>query len=174
MTLSHYTKRAKLGARVAREQPAEPDWKPYGLWVSVDGPDDWTEWCLAEDFCLNALKYRWVVTLKEDANILRLATTWDLVDFTNTYGVDIGLGTYGYYQINWKAVALVYQGIIIAPYNWECRLGDYGEASYRVHHWYYTWDCASGCIWDPSAIASMKRDYNWNAPQSRYPEEVEA
>ena len=42
-----------------------------------------------------------------------------------------------------------YQGIIIAPYLWT-----------RRHHestgWYYSWDCASGVIWDARAIAELK------------------
>lgn len=39
-----------------------------------------------------------------------------------------------------------YAGIIITPYQWARRL----ELS-----WYYNWDCASGCIWDVSAILGV-------------------
>ena len=37
-------------------------------------------------------------------------------------------------------------GIIIAPYQWYCRM---------TVDWYYTWDCASGCIWNLDAIESV-------------------
>ena len=50
--------------------------------------------------------------------------------------------------INWRAVAGDYAGLIITPYQWSRRLEPYS--------WYYGWDCASGCIWDPSAITDIK------------------
>ena len=36
-------------------------------------------------------------------------------------------------------------GIIISPYQWDCRLA-------LESGWYYGWDCSSGCIWDISCI----------------------
>ena len=55
---------------------------------------------------------------------------------------------FGKLAIRWQDVALDYQGILIAPYQWSLRL----DKDFR---WYYMWDCASGCIWDLSAIASL-------------------
>ncbi len=49
------------------------------------------------------------------------------------------------YQLEWDKVKDKYQGIIIAPYQWECRLA-------LETCWYYGWDCASGCIWDLDCI----------------------
>jgi len=51
-------------------------------------------------------------------------------------------------EIAWSLVADEYQGIVIAPYVWSRRLC-YGA------NWYYSWDCASGCVWDASAVAGV-------------------
>lgn len=74
-----------------------------------------------------------------------LRSTVDVDGFTDEYAIDPGPQVY---RIDWDAVAGTYQGIIITPYIWERRLGDSA--------WYYSWDCASGCIWDPAAIGSLR------------------
>ncbi len=51
--------------------------------------------------------------------------------------------------VDWAKVAKLYDGIIIAPYISARRLA-------HSVNWYYTWDCASGCIWNPRAIKSIK------------------
>ncbi|QBI98814.1 hypothetical protein SEA_BOBBY_184 [Mycobacterium phage Bobby] len=51
--------------------------------------------------------------------------------------------------IDWGKVAADYGGIIIAPYQWSRRMDP---------HWYYTWDCASGCIWNLEAIESLEAE----------------
>jgi hypothetical protein len=45
--LLHYS-RLPIEAVVSKEQTDH--FKPVGLWVSVEGPDDWKEWTAAEDF----------------------------------------------------------------------------------------------------------------------------
>ena len=47
--------------------------------------------------------------------------------------------------IDWHAVAQAYAGIEIAPYCWSLRF----EYEFL---WYYGWDCASGCVWELSAV----------------------
>lgn len=49
-------------------------------------------------------------------------------------------------MISWKKVRKNYDGIIIAPYQWDCR-----NASETT--WYYPWDCASGCIWNLEKVS---------------------
>jgi hypothetical protein len=66
-----------------------------------------------------------------------------LGDFDATYGIR---SAHAGIPIDWQRVAEQHQGIIITPYQWECR--------YSID-WYYIWDCASGCIWDPDAIESI-------------------
>lgn len=51
-----------------------------------------------------------------------------------------------YEYIDWASVCRAYQGIVISPYFWSRRMGPM---------WYYSWDCASGVIWDADAIESV-------------------
>ncbi len=140
MMLSHYTVADTL---VPRSVPQRDhlDMKPRGLWVSVDGPDDWPWWCREEQFCHIYAQNRFRVTLAESSGTLLLSSVADLLAFEESYGGDHGL-------IRWPDVARKWRGIIIAPYQWTCRLS--------AGLWYYGWDCASGCIWDASAIASVE------------------
>jgi hypothetical protein len=123
--------------------------KPHGLWVSVEGEEDWKSWCEKEDYCVEKLRYAHLVTLKSDAKILHLKTPEEIVDFTEKYKRKIIPYNIDFYQISWGKVKKYYQGIIIAPYQWDCRLSSDTA-------WYYGWDCASGCIWDLSCIEQFK------------------
>lgn len=128
--------------------------KPTGLWVSVEGEDDWRTWCESESFGNPSAQVCHEVTLSPGAKILRIATEGALREFSHTFGFERypRLPEYPDHVnvagIAWDHLSHCYQGIIIAPYQWECRLDD------RVG-WYYGWDCASGCIWDASAVATI-------------------
>lgn len=145
-------------------EPLPPDWpahlvtreqvgsyKPSGLWVSVG--ESWKEWCDAEEFAGNCFGSVQEVHLREDARILHLSTAEELDAFTDKYGYipewhgsSVYLDKRHACYIDWTSVAEEYQGIIITPYIWSRRLD---------LMWYYGWDCASGCIWDPKAIAGI-------------------
>ena len=56
----------------------------------------------------------------------------------------------GFKVIDWARVANNYTGIEICPHQYNMRYG---------HDWYYGWDVASGCIWDPSAFVSVEEVY---------------
>lgn len=144
MELSHYSVKGKLAPASTKQLPAYDSFaaKPEGLWLSVDGDDDWLSWCVSEGFNLSALTYRFRLVLRDGANILHLDTNEKLRSFTETYGESQP----DYKNIDWRAVAGEHQGIIIAPYQWESRL---------KLMWYYGWDCASGCIWDADAIGKI-------------------
>lgn len=156
MKLSHFA-HEPIEALRPIEQTCEDrgflaQFKPKGLWVSVDGTDDWPSWCESEEFeGLGTYHYR--VDLHLDHRLLVLDNALDLRDFTREYNHDFTIKKeglppytpwYGNY-IRWGDVAKKYPGIIIAPYQWPCRMGD-------DTFWYYPWDCASGCIRDPSII----------------------
>ena len=117
--------------------------KPTGLWLSVG--DDWERWCRGEEFNLEGLRYKTEVVLVSDANVLRLADEDDIDRFTQKYTDHLSHNRMPGY-VNWMPVVQQYSGIIIAPYCWPRRLTDHTM-------WYYSWDCASACIWDLSAIA---------------------
>jgi len=120
--------------------------KPAGLWVSVEGEDDWRAWCEGEHWNLEALAFEHEVTLSASATILRLRDSRDIDRFCERYAEPAPRRER--LTIAWPAVAKEYQGIIIAPYCWERRLSDHCL-------WYYGWDCASGCIWDVAAIERL-------------------
>lgn len=123
--------------------------KPEGLWVSVDGPDDWPSWNEAEGFLDMSKAHPWRVELTINHGLLVIDRLRLLAEFTVKYGLP-EKGLPGNYAIDWKRVAKTYNGIIIAPYQWPARLD-------RNTQFYYGWDCASGCIWDTRAIASVER-----------------
>ncbi|MBV8594525.1 MAG: hypothetical protein JOZ27_09525 [Caulobacteraceae bacterium] len=125
--------------------PASTKIKPRGLWVSVEGPDDWKSWCEAEGYGLDRLAYVYEVTLAESANVVWVEgeAAFDAFDreWAIIPGDEWGLG------VRWRDLAQIYDGIVIAPYLWSRRLGPL---------WYYGWDCASGCIWNVAAIAETR------------------
>lgn len=147
MRLLHYSWEPISDIR-STEQMREPASKPRGLWVSVEGDRDWREWCEAEQFCNVSEQHCYEVKLRPDSNVLRLKDHFDMIRFTDGFGDSAGLFV-GRWGIHWNLVAEKYAGIIIAPYQWSLRLSPHAD-------WYYTWDCASGCIWNAGAIESIE------------------
>lgn len=154
--------------RATQPDPNERDlhFKPRGLWVSDEDTDaeiGWLEWSKGESFRLDSFKHAYEVTLTDEPGaILYLRSVGDIDQFTQTYGIipewrrkldavmplyDDGRQRYDY--CDWPRVASLFKGIVITPYQWERRL--HSEAA-----WYYTWDCASGCIWDATAITGWR------------------
>lgn len=121
--------------------------KPPGLWVSVEGEDDWLSWCQSEGFALNSFASATEIILAADARIYHLSTAGQIDTFTEQYWRDTDPEWKS--GIDWTAVRAKWQGLIIAPYCWSRRLSDHTS-------WYYGWDCASGVIWDASAIKELK------------------
>lgn len=155
----HFADRLIHFDRARRYQQDNNQWmygKPNGFWISATSSDDWPAWCLREDFRLDTLRFAHTVTLSSGAYILRLHTPQNLHYLHDTYATpsefDVQHG-YGrrHWGIDWRQVAARYDGIIITPYQWTCR-SDYASGKTS---WYYSWDCASGCIWNPDAIQSV-------------------
>ena len=131
--------------------------KPNGLWLSVESDDEesfgWRDWCERENFGLPRLTHRTEVVLRPGANVLHLDEPGALIAFTRLYQrVVHGISFCA--PIDWVAVARDYSGLVIAPYQWTLRLD---------LHWYYGWDCASGCIWDCTALDQPRGD-NYGPP----------
>lgn len=121
-------------------------YKTPGLWVSVEGEDDWVSWCRQERFGLERIKYATEVTV-DMQHILHLSTAEQIDTFSERFGER---GGPNYLRgIEWSAVRNLYYGLIIAPYCWERRMSD-------DCFWYYPWDCASGVIWDKRAVKRLK------------------
>ncbi len=128
--------------------------KPIGFWISVEdfeGDTNWKTWCIEEKFHLHGLKHKYLVKLKENARILYLSQVSQIKEFSLKYRKEKREYLYEnfIYEIKWEDLQPEYDGIIIAPYQYECRLYT-PETS-----WYYGWDCASGCIWNLDCIESF-------------------
>ncbi len=151
MRLIHYSKERldRVHSVPQRHQGASQRlYKPVGLWVSVEGDDDWKEWCEGEGFGLERLKCATEIVLSDEPNILHLRGACDLDAFHAECAIDFCGGLLK--VIDWPRVTEKYNGIIIAPYVYARRLDT------RVSDWYYGWDCASGCIWNADAVAEVK------------------
>jgi hypothetical protein len=122
--------------------PQEITMKPHGFWFDVD--EDWKRWCIAETFRLDYLKVQHEVAIKNYNTILILNTSYDLDRFTEKYHIDRDrYSMVRHYYIDWPTICKQYTGIIITPYCWKRRM---------ELMWYYSWDCASGCVWDINNI----------------------
>lgn len=149
--LLHYSAARFVGPVFATVDQLKTDMKPTGLWVSVEGDNDWKSWCDGERFGADRMTHVSEIVPHPDANILRLGSAADIDAFHADYTAPFpGLppGMMAGYAIDWRRVGEQYDGIVIAPYVWARRLD--GRA-----RWYYGWDCASGCLWHPRAIAEI-------------------
>jgi hypothetical protein len=124
--------------------------KPRGLWISVEnkGSFGWKAWCLSEDFRVSELTKPHLIILKPEANILMISSVEEFDKFHEQFKEVLSPGL-SMYNIKWAEVAKRWDGLIIAPYLWERRLG-------MELLWYYGWDCASGCIWHGRTIKEIK------------------
>jgi hypothetical protein len=112
--------------------------KPTGLWISVKGIDDWLHWCDENDFNVESVCHNLEIDWE---HILVIDDDEKFNNFDNGYHIDL----FNLHNIHWPKVAKDYSGIIIAPYFNHFRLD-------MVKSWYYTWDCASGCIWNAKDV----------------------
>jgi len=154
MILEHYSTEPLLEVNDAHQLDYLARSKPSGLWISIKGEYDWPKFCHAEEFHTDRLAVRNVITLSEDANILYLKSSKEIDSFTRQYrdkNPKYNDAENQVDHIEWFDLADEYQGIIIAPYQWDRRLDMFAS-------WYYSWDCASGCIWNGNAVGSIAYD----------------
>jgi hypothetical protein len=163
MKFIHYTDKPINSLEPRDYSQADLEWqsKPNGLWFSVEEvgkhPNNynWREWCEAKNYQVGSLVVAYEIVLKEDTNILHLKTAEKIKEFTKQYLLKTrdGHAEWGTYQLEWNEVKKKHSGIIISPYQWDCRLS-------LETGWYYGWDCSSGCIWDVSCI----KEFVFRAP----------
>lgn len=146
-TLSHFSHEpiTKIETKIQLKAPRS---KPKGLWLSVDGQDDWVEWNRAEEFIETDAQYHYRVVLNKCALIRYIRDAGELMNFHIEFAAK-DEKDWTYDQILWNKVQAEYDGIIIAPYIWSMR-------NDSVARWYYGWDCASGCIWHADAIQRIE------------------
>jgi hypothetical protein len=118
--------------------------KPPGFWFSVEGSDDWPAFCEGAEWGLERLAVAYEVVLAPNANVLRVTDATGFDEFEWKYAPSLAQ-----FSALWPWTKLLadFDGVIIAPYQWERRLESM---------WYYGWDCASGVIWNLDAIAELR------------------
>lgn len=127
------------------------DYKPNGLWYSLG--DSWLRFLEQESSYfswslhrIDSYKFVYRVTV-DPRKILRLNTPEDFEKFTDRFGVVLpSRGREGNFLINWQEVFVYHHGI-------EVRGCDDWMGKWL---WFDGWDCASGCIWDSSAIKKLE------------------
>tara|TARA_Y100000310_G_scaffold74466_1_gene70694 strand:- start:3247 stop:3795 length:549 start_codon:yes stop_codon:yes gene_type:complete len=121
-------------------KPEYAQQKPTGLWYGCG--DSWIEWVKGEmPKKLEEANYLYEVKL--GGKILQISNDPEFGNFEANFG----LPSRGGVAINWKKVQKQgYNGVEICPYNWERRMES---------DWYYPWDVASGCIWNPSGVSDI-------------------
>ena len=123
------------------KQPAK-EWKPQGFWSGVQ--DSWVEWMEREAPHWKGDNLYSVEI--DESKCLVIDDEQQFLDFSKKYGTRGNMGN----MINWQKVAEEHSGIVIKDYFWKYRMSD-------AHAWYYTWDVASSCVWDNSAIKSIEQ-----------------
>lgn len=128
--------------------------KPSGLWYECqDGSSStWKEFCeagLSSGYTKYDSTYSVVLN---DYNILFIPDEHHFEKFYEMYNVNHQAdpdGTKGFDKvIDWPKVASHYAGIEICPYLSSKRMDDDSM-------WYYSWDVASGCVWDSSGVKEL-------------------
>ena len=128
--------------------------KPSGIWTSGlygSGSKNnffWSNWLESEKPNWGDPKKSRFFILKFDKSSILQINTIDKFDiFRKKYIYQKERNKYPKdYVINWIEVAKEYKGINITPYQWNR----------RENEWYYTWDCASQCVWDYTAITDVQ------------------
>jgi hypothetical protein len=119
--------------------------KPTGTWYARG--EEWMRFLLGEwQSALTKYSHAFMIDI-DYTSMLRINTEKKMDEFEKRWVNQIE-GSY-LYGIDWTEVAKQYKGIEIIPYFWNYRHQSKGN-------WYYTWDIASGCIWDASAIKGFK------------------
>jgi hypothetical protein len=139
-------------------KPQTVDFKPNGLWYSCG--KEWIEWVLSEQRSwVRPYVYRLHLS---DSKIIKISNKKELEEFTKKYlkkdhmpGMETSL------FVDWPKVASEYDGIQICPYIHSARMSQSTE-------WYYSWDVASGCIWNPSAVTKAELLYVYDKESDEY------
>lgn len=135
-----------------REYHQEQMDKPDGLWLSVDDcKDNWSSYCEAVGRLPENLVFRHRIHLKRDHRVLVLDTKDRMLEFSKqfVFAFDDRARSVDTFPVDWPKVADQWDGIVISPYHWPCRMNP-------KTLWYYLWDCACGCIWNTGCIARIE------------------
>ena len=117
MRLLHYPNDPNFEFEPSKTYPvsdSDTPFKPIGFWVSVEGEDDWKEWCSSENFNVERLDFEHEVTLVDTHNILIISTLDELGVFHLKYSRTLeGSASKGFSWafIDWPELVKNYDGI---------------------------------------------------------------
>lgn len=132
-----------------------PVGKPWGLWYGCGTA--WLEWSCTNNFRL----HRYVLAVDVDeSRLLRLGTVKRIERFVRDYRdesravVIPGVGDI-IRAVDWGRVRERWVGVEIDTWQhpYDRRML---PVSCRLPIWYSAWDCASGCLWDLSAVTGWR------------------
>lgn len=153
----HMSRHKALSIKKFKEKEQKIEMKPTGLWYGLG--DSWIDWCMNEvsgwlspyiyELVLDEDKVLKVSNIAEfeklEQEYLGVPEHFKLLQDMTTLGDPRMMSFFN--QIDYPKIAETYGAIEIAPYIWKKRLESI---------WYYPWDCASGCIWNRSAIKELR------------------
>lgn len=128
--------------------------KPRGLWLSDEAEDahGWRKWCEGESFALDRLAYR-TTFLCDVSNWVVIDTPSKLEKFGKQFQKPVPFLTNNSNIpdqwnsiVDWDSVKKEFAGILISPYQYSMRFDVV---------WYYSWDCASACVWDLKTVEPL-------------------
>ena len=130
--------------------------KPTGFWYGID--NSWIEWCESEmPEWVTPHRYRLEIDMAEVLVVDTIEKMHDINkhSVTDEYPPMLHYPTQTFqrfnYNIDWTHFEKKgYKGIEIPRYMYELRMN-------HDFFWYYSWDVASGCIWDTSIIKSVTK-----------------
>lgn len=114
-----------------------PDDKPDGFWYGFG--EEWIEWTETAGQELKG-EYIYEVDIN-GSNILQIKDYSELTEFTKEYGSSKQIVPGVIFSMDWPRIEFKYDGIEINPYIYQARMD-------QKTLWYYSWDVASGCIWN--------------------------
>lgn len=151
MKNSHLTEQEDFVLKNTKYMQENCGHKPNGLWYQIN--DSWEDWCKLEmpQWLGANSRGAYKVDIEIDkSNVLVIRTLEEFDSFHETFCTHDPNNRFrpNKSDINWKKVSSLYDGIEISDYFYKRRLDNNCG-------WYYSWDIASGCIWNTDIIKVM-------------------
>lgn len=136
---------------VVLQPVARPDdIKPGGFWYGVNL--DWIRWLMDQGYeddssWMHPFLYEIEI---DESRVLKIATQQEFADLNRDYDQRADWIGYGkHHVLDWVRLKQGFAGLEISPYRHEVM----GSLDC---FWYHGWDCASGVVWDVSAITGLR------------------
>lgn len=136
------------------------DFKPDGLWYAKD--NEWKDW--AKKNLKRKYKYHYKISIylttldkPDKTKILKIYTMNELIKFTIKFGKKKSSPISDFILIDWKKVAKKFGGIEIKilKYIDISEIDKYFKTEQTSLMWNYSFDIASGCIWNMKSIRDI-------------------